>query len=94
MIERPLLMSAAMVRAILREIREPGTGKVKTRRLAHAWLQWLSSEQTGAARRRLHSFTPELFEQAVSGRDEIRKIWPDGQPARRVGFRWTSESKA
>lgn len=34
MTDRPIIMSAPMVRAILREIEKPGTGKTQTRRLA------------------------------------------------------------
>lgn len=33
MTDKPMLFSAPMVRAILREIREPGTGKTQTRRI-------------------------------------------------------------
>jgi hypothetical protein len=34
MADIPCIMSASMVRALLREVREPGTGKTQTRRLA------------------------------------------------------------
>lgn len=34
MTDRPILMSAPMVRALLREIEQPGSGKTQTRRLA------------------------------------------------------------
>lgn len=37
MIDRPIIMSRSMVCAILREVREPGTGKTETRRLA--WVE-------------------------------------------------------
>lgn len=35
--ELPILFSAPMVRAILREIEQPGTGKTQTRRVLDAW---------------------------------------------------------
>ena len=42
MSDRPILMSAPMVRALLREIEQPGSGKTQTRRLA-----WLEAWRTG-----------------------------------------------
>jgi len=37
MADLPILFSASMVRAILREIEKPGTGKTQTRRVLDAW---------------------------------------------------------
>ncbi|MET3790704.1 hypothetical protein [Aquamicrobium terrae] len=37
MADLPILFSAPMVRAILREIEQPGTGKTQTRRVLDAW---------------------------------------------------------
>lgn len=39
MTDRPILMSAPMVRALLREIEQPGTGKTQTRRLAWQFVE-------------------------------------------------------
>lgn len=39
MADLPILFSAAMVRAILREIERPGTGKTQTRRVLDAWCE-------------------------------------------------------
>jgi len=48
MTDRPIIFSGQMVRAILREIKNPGTGKTQTRRLAwtkHEKVIGISSEQ-------------------------------------------------
>jgi hypothetical protein len=39
MADLPILMSPAMVRAILREIEQPGTGKTQTRRVLDLWCE-------------------------------------------------------
>lgn len=41
--DRPIIMSAPMVRASLREIAAPGTGKSETRRLAEKWAEFDSA---------------------------------------------------
>jgi hypothetical protein len=49
MTDFPAIMSAPMIRAILREVREPGTGKTMTRRLA--WRLARKGEATGEGSR-------------------------------------------
>ena len=40
---KPILFSAPMIRAILREIEAPGTGKTQTRRIAQPQPEWIAS---------------------------------------------------
>lgn len=71
----PVIFSGPMIRALLED------RKTMTRRLAHAWLQWVD----GSARRR--TFTAATYAQAISGRQGMRAFEPG--PGE-VAWRWTS----
>ncbi|AZV00163.1 hypothetical protein pben1_p06 [Paracoccus phage vB_PbeS_Pben1] len=61
MADRPILFSAPMVRAILREIAAPGTGKTQTRRLLNVDPAWhLDQRRRAAAEAGHYWFTEDL----------------------------------
>lgn len=63
MADRPILFSAPMVRAILREIAAPGTGKTQTRRLLNVDPAWhLDQRRRAAAEAGHYWFTDHLDE--------------------------------
>ncbi len=78
----PIMYSAPMVRGLLREVERPGTGKTETRRGAHAWLYHTDLQG------RRHGFNAATYEQAVKGREGLRKI--DMAPGR-TSWTWTAD---
>ncbi len=82
MTDRHIIFSPPMIRALLREVEAPGTGKTETRRFPHAWLRW--SDERGTT----HAFTPALWAQATTGMDGLRRV--EFEP-RRYLWRWSSD---
>lgn len=79
MADRPILFSAPMVRAVLREIEKPGTCKTQTRRVAKqpppecginymlGNESWLSAEKRSPIRRTFEAWGGELFRSRPEG---------------------------
>lgn len=82
MTDRPIIYSAPMIQALLREVEEPGTGKTMTRRMPWSWLKFHNGG------RKLVQFNEETWNKAMRERDEIRVLKPYGDD--RVAFTWTS----
>jgi hypothetical protein len=81
----PAIMSAPMIRAILREVREPGTGKTCTRRLA-----W-----TGRKAADGHGFRPSPWQRIkVGDRLYVREAFCIGDDPPRPCYRATEGSEA
>lgn len=75
----PIIMSGPMVRALLREIAAPGTGKTQTRRLRY----------TSSSHRRLNAITPDRGHTWL-----IPTPWEHLKPGRRLWVRetWSTDS--
>jgi len=73
--DRPIIMSAPMVRACLREIEKPGTGKTQTRRLRYRILETVFSER--------NSETGKL----VEIKKAVETPWTKVQPGDRLWVR-------
>lgn len=80
MTDRPILMSAPMVRAILREIEQPGSGKTMTRRLA-----WRERKMSNAMRQ-------AMIDTGVN--PLVPTIWQSVRPGNRLWLRETWRTHA
>lgn len=89
MADGPILMSAAMVRGLLREAQAPGTGKTQSRRLA-----WRDCPKCGGTRRawvKGPQTGHQLFDTCprCSGEGRVPTIWRKVEPSDRLWIRET-----
>ena len=77
MTDRPILMSAPMVRALLREIEAPGTGKTQTRRLAERFVP--AKHPPAGMEGKVGNYVPTIWQSVKPGeRLWVRETWVHG----------------
>lgn len=87
MTDRPILFSASMVRAILREIERPGTGKTQTRRLLNR-ARVFATPETPA-----FTLTGNDLTRALQGADRFRRLDGDGWFWEANAFEWQAPAE-
>ena len=86
--DRPIIMSGGMVNAIMREVREPGTGKTETRRLLYSRRKMTKNGPTVLMQHTPDYFTKESeFPNIAVGEDWYLTGWHARKPGDRLWVR-------